>query len=433
MHVAEKDQKIMKTRQPFSIYCPIVSVTKLNLKTQEAMSIIKTKEDALSRSAVWVLGIIFCYAFSFASIAFLPVYLRHTMHCSLLTIGVSLSVYGIGIIIASFYGAKLCDLFSAYLVSTVSLVLYIIGLTMIYFISEPYWLFVLTLLVIGMANSAFLPASRMLLMRYCAAPAQLRANGLRYMLYNIGAAASLGISGFLANDNYLVVILFSIIFNILALSLLLIFVKNEGPEHRANIISKKEKHRFWHDPFFAFIFAGLFLGMLVFTQLTSSFSLFLTSVYHFNMHTLSFIFIINAIIIGALQMPIIKYIQRLPQVFIMMLAPTIMGVGFCILLLDTNITIVVISIIFVTIGEMLFMPVSQNLVYQKAQDHLKGQYMGVYQACYAITVVISPLIGTTTLQMDDQGRILWLLILFISVLPITGYFYFRKKISGILG
>ena len=395
------------------------------------ISILETSSDTLSRPAKWILLVISSYAFSFVSIAFLPLYLRETLHCPLLIIGIFLGIYGVGTIFASFYGAKLCDTFSAYQVSITSLVFYIAGLTLIYFIHQPYWLLALILLLMGVSNSSFLPASRMLLMRYSSEAAQLRANGLRYMLYNIGCAASLSLAGFFAHDDYHVVILFTIGFTVFSLFLLLAFVKNDGPEYRTTKPEKKEKYYFWHDPFFAVIFAGLFLGMIVFAQLTSSFTLFLGTVYHFDMHALSLIFIINCVMIGVLQMFVINRIKHLSQSFIMLLAPLFMGIGFAILLFKPSIVTVVICMVLVTIGEMLFMPVSQNLVYQKAQEHLKGYYMGVYQACYEIAVIISPMIGTITLKIDGSGKILWLSILFISALPVCGYFYFRKRINGL--
>ena len=393
--------------------------------------ILETTDDTLSRPAKWILAVISSYAFSFVSIAFLPIYLRETLHCPLLIVGIFLGIYGVGTIFASFYGAKLCDTFSAYQVSILSLVFYIIGLILIYFIHQPYWLLALILLLMGTSNASFLPASRMLLMRYSSEGAQLRANGLRYMLYNIGCAASLSLAGFFANDDYHVVLLFTIGFTGIALFLLLAFVKNDGPEYRAKKPEKKEKYYFWHDPFFAVIFAGLFLGMIVFAQLTSSFSLFLSTVYHYSMHQLSLIFIINCVMIGALQMLVINRIKHWSQTFIMLLAPIFMGLGFAILLIKPGIVTVVICMILVTFGEMLFMPISQNLVYQRAADHLKGYYMGVYQACYAIAMIIAPIIGTTSLKIDASGKVLWLFVLFISVLPGCGYFYYRKRIKGL--
>lgn len=394
-------------------------------------AIIETLDDTLSRSAKWVLTVVLCYSFSFVSIAFLPLYLRETLQYSLLTTGIALSVYGIGTIFASFYGAKLCDTFSAYLISTISLTLYIVGLVMIYFIHRPFWLFILTLLIMGIANSSFLPASRMLLMRYSSKEAQLRANGLRYTLYNIGCGASLALVGFFAKENYGTVILFTISFTTIALLLLLVFVKKDGPEYLTQKAVKAEKYYFWRDPFFTVIFIGLFLGMIVFSQLTSSFSLFLSTEYQFNMRDLSMLFVINCVMIGSMQMFVINRIKHFSQTFIMLLAPAFMGVGFAILLLKVNLITMAICMVFVTLGEMLFMPVSQNLVYQRAQEHLKGYYMGLYQACYAVAVIISPIIGTTALKIDTSGKVLWLFVLAISLLPVTGYFYFRKSVPGL--
>ncbi len=387
-----------------------------------------THDEKLSRSAKWILVITLSYAFNFSSIAFLPIYMRETLHSSLFMIGVALSTYGIGTIFASFYGAKLCDIYSSYLISCLSLLLFILGLVMIYFITQPLWLFIATLLIMGVANSSFLPAARMLLMRQTSEAAQLRANGLRYMFYNIGVAASLGVVGMLAHENYHVVVLFSLGFTCCALALLFIFVNNEKHNLYGQTITKKEKLRWWRDPFFTCIFAGVFIGMIVFAQLTSSMSLFLIDVYHFNMQSFSLFYIINCIIIGTMQMPIIKRIQHLPQVFIFMLAPSIMGLGYIVLLIKTSLISVTISMILITAGEMLFMPVSQNLVYQQAQNHLKGEYMGIYQALYAIAVIISPLIGTTALKIDHSGTVLWLFIFSLSILPIAGYVALKEKI-----
>lgn len=389
------------------------------------------QDESLSHSAKWILVVTLCYSFSFVSIAFLPLYMRETLHCGFLTTGIALSIYGIGTIFASFYGAKLCDKFPAYTVSCVSLLLYIIGLTMIYFITQPFCLFMLTLLIMGIASSAFLPASRMLLMRYSSEGAQLRANALRYTLYNIGCAASLGLVGFLAHENYHTVTLFTLSFVSIALLLLFVFVKAEGAEYLAKKPEKSEKYYFWHDPFFAIIFSGLFIGMIVFCQLTSSFSLFLNSVYKFNMHDLSMLFIINCIMIGTMQMFVINFIKRFSQAFIMLLAPVFMGLGFVLLLIQVNIVTMASCMVLVTIGEMLFMPVSQNLVYQRAAEHLKGYYMGIYQACYAIAVIVSPLLGTMLLHINNSGTVLWLFILFISALPVFGYFYFRNRVKGL--
>lgn len=389
----------------------------------------KNTDDQLTRPSMWILGVIFVYAFSFVSIAFLPIYLRDTLHCPLLIVGIFLGIYGAGTIFASFYGSKLCDSFSAYSISLLSLLLFIIGLTLLYFIHRPYWLLGLILLLTGGANASFLPASRMLLMRYSSEVTQLRVNGLRYMLYNIGCGASLSLAGFFANNNYYVVISFTIAFAALALILLLVYVKNDGPEYRAKKPEKAEKYYFWHDPFFAFIFTSLFLGMIVFAQLTTSFSLFLTSVYHFDMRDLSLIFIINCVMIGALQMFIINRVKHFSQTLVMLLGPLLMGVGFITLLFGVSTMHVITCMIFVTFGEMLFMPISQNLVYQRAQEHLKGYYMGLYQACYAIAIVISPMIGTIALKVNGNGKVLWGFILFLSALPLYGYACFRKKIK----
>src|SRR3990167_10244794 len=121
--------------------------------------------QGLPKSSSMALIAFLFYALSYASIIFLPLYLHISLHQSLPETGVSLAVFGIGTIVAAFFGGKLCDHFPAYLVSKIAIIFYFLFLLFLYFVSGPYWLLLIILVVFGMANAVISPATRIYLMR----------------------------------------------------------------------------------------------------------------------------------------------------------------------------------------------------------------------------------------------------------------------------
>ena len=172
-----------------------------------------------------------------------------------------------------------------------------------------------------------------------------------------------------------------------------------------------------------------FLGVLVFIQINSSYSLFLIHQYHLSAHKLSSLFLLNSLIIVIFQVTILKHSKAMNQLLLMCIGSLIMGFGFLTLLFGNGFIAAVISLLLWTFGEMLFMPVSQTLVYQKASDNLKGYYMGIYQALFSIAVMVSPLFGSFALHINSNGILLWLSCFILCALPIVTYPYLGKKFA----
>ena len=76
---------------------------------------------------------------------------------------------------------------------------------------------------------------------------------------------------------------------------------------------------------------------------------------------------------------------------------------------------------------MLFMPVSQNVIYQNAREELKGYYLGIYQALSAIAAIASPFLGGIALKLNTSGFVLWGGSFLLGAIPICSYFILRNK------
>ncbi len=379
--------------------------------------------QGLNTNSLYVLLVIFVYSLGFATIVFLPIYLHADLQHSLLSTGFAISAYGVGTIIASYQGGKLCDRFSSRNVTIASLLLSSLILMSLYFIKGPYELLILLLVLLGMTNAAFLPASRIYLMRLTPPHDQARANGVRYMLYNIGCAGSLALAAAFIGVNYVKVFVLSAIFNVIALSFVWLLCKKE---EFTPTTSKKLLGHLWNDKFLLSILVYYFVGMLVFVELNSVYTLYLFDHYGITTHHLGTLFALNCLLVAFFQVPIINYLKHYSQTFIMTVGIFLIGLGFFMLIFGRSYSLAVISMVVITIGEMMFMPISQNIIYQKAKEELKGYYMGLYQALYSITLIVSPFLGSMLLKINPNGQVLWTISLVICVLPLLAYLLFKK-------
>jgi|GEM_PF-2715389 MFS family permease len=357
----------------------------------------------------------FVYALGYSSVMFLPLYLKHSLGYSIQKTGVILGVFGVAFILGSFYGGKLCDRFSPYRVARVSIFLYFIVAIMAYFFPRPEWLLLIILFFLGLSISFFSPASRIYLMEITPKEKQISVNGIRYMVMNVGIAISCGIAGIVAAGNYNRIFILSSVSGVAAF---LVFSKLKPLSLRDKEEKLSTRPNLWKEKFILVSLVSFFLSMLVFNQTGSSYSLFLTTQFHFTSHDIALLFIVNSLVITFFQVPILKIFGQLQQFLLMSIGSIILGTGFFILIFSHIFIVTIISMLLITIGEMLFMPISQTLIFQSARESERGFYVGVYQALYASTFVLSPLIGTFVLSLNPSGKLLWTGSLALCCIPL---------------
>ncbi|OGT31999.1 MAG: hypothetical protein A3E87_10635 [Gammaproteobacteria bacterium RIFCSPHIGHO2_12_FULL_35_23] len=389
-----------------------------HLKTYFAPGQKLTKEITLALLSI------FTYALGYASIMFLPLYLKHSLDYSLQQTGIVLSIFGVGFIIGSFFGGTLCDKFSSYTISFISIVSYLVLTVIVYFLRQPEWLVTIILSIFGCATAVFSSAVRIYLMNLTQPQERVHMNSIRYMLFNIGCAISYGIAGLLAYENYRNIFILSAISGIATLVILLPLKEKQLKSNKA---SNKIKTSIWKEKFLLISLVSFFLGTLVFNQTGSSYSLFLSAHYHLASHALGMLFLVNSLIIAVFQVGLLNLLSKFPQFLLMSTGSIILGIGFFVLLFDQSFFLALISMIIITLGEMLFMPVSYTLIFQNAKEEVRGFCMGIYQALSASTFILSPLIGTFALDHNPSGVLLWAGSLLICFFPLLIYFFFIKN------
>ncbi|MBK6947780.1 MAG: MFS transporter [Haliscomenobacter sp.] len=87
----------------------------------------------------------------------------------------------------------------------------------------------------------------------------------------------------------------------------------------------------------------------------------------------------------------------------------------------------VLSILLVTIGEMLNFPFANSLVLGRSGPSNRGQYMALYAMGFSVAHILSPVIG-----MQVAGTLgyptLWYLLIGLTAISLAGFLLLRQRL-----
>jgi hypothetical protein len=102
---------------------------------------------------------------------------------------------------------------------------------------------------------------------------------------------------------------------------------------------------------------------------------------------------INGVLIVALQLPLVRWLERYPAAPVIAVSGFVIGLGMAVPLFGGSVGIFSLSVTVWTFGEIGATPVSSAIAAQLAPAHLRGRYQGVYQIAWSGSSVLAPLTG----------------------------------------
>jgi predicted MFS family arabinose efflux permease len=110
--------------------------------------------------------------------------------------------------------------------------------------------------------------------------------------------------------------------------------------------------------------------------------------------------VINPVLVIALQLRVTERLRRVPLSLQATAAVLLMGGPFVLLPVSTAVTVVAITLVLYTLGEVIWAPAAQSLVAGLAPPGRQGAYLGAFAATLPIGLAVGPLI-------DFQIRAAW--------------------------
>lgn len=339
-------------------------------------------------------------------IPFLAIYLRQLGFTPSVT-GYALAAYGAGGFCASILGGYLADkigrkptLLISCFGAAATMLLLSIARTEFAFVSGAF--------LSGLMTCLYYPASSSLIADLIGRDLRVRAFGVQRFTINLAFALGMMTAGLVAASSFFW--LFIVDAGTTAvLGFIILFGLARGIGTKATsaagwgpALSSIRRNG-------AFIRATVasFLVAVVFWQTSSTLGLQVTEHSGLDERAFGFLLGLNGIMIVFLELPLTNWTRCLDPQRAMAFGYALTGLGLALLAFGAGPAMLITSIVVLTIGEMIAMPISSSYVANLAPESMRGRYMGVLGFSWNTAIGVGPMIGLWVFARSPE--MLWLL------------------------
>lgn len=354
------------------------------------------------RREVWILAIItFINRAGTMVLPFLSKYSKEDLQFNDHQVGWVMVCFGAGSMIGSWLGGKLSDKIGFYKIMVFSLFTTGCIFLVIQFVHSFLGL-CLSMLGIMVIADMFRPAMFVSLSAYAKPENRTRALTLVRLAVNLGFAAGPALGGLIImNIGYNGLFWADGLSCIVSILLFVLLVKEKKTERKKDLSLHTESSTasVWKDKLFLIFLFSSFATAVVFFQLFTTLPLYHKEWYGLTEVQTGLLMSMNGLMIFALEMPIVGFAERksLPKVRIILLGSICMAISFLALLIDTWVGMLVVSMIFITFGEMFCFPFSNAFAMGRAPRGFEGRYMALYTMTFSLAHIVSAKTGMETI------------------------------------
>ena len=342
--------------------------------------------------AAWLLALIeFVNRSGVMVLFFLTLYMTRRLGFSLADAGRAMSAYGLGSVIGTYFGGRLCDRIGAYHVQKISLASAGILLIALSWPRTPLTV-ALMLFLLAIAQEALHPANATATAKICAAELRPKGFALNRLAGNLGVSIGPVAGGFLALVDYRWLFWVDGLTSLVAAGLALTLLPSAGPHDGQRPAPTR---RAWRDLGFLAMLPLIFGVGLIFVQMLNAFPLYMRMAYGLRENAIGGLFTVNTLLIVTVEMILMHALRRARPARVVSLGTLLLGLGFSLLPLGRGLPYAAVTVMVWTMGEILTVPMLMTLVSTRADESAQGEYQGLCSLAFAMAWVIGPSLGMT--------------------------------------
>ena len=371
---------------------------------------------------IWILAIVtFINRAGVMVVPFLSKYLKENLHYTFAEVGWIMVGFGLGSVCGSWLGGKLSDKIGFYKIMIFSLFTSGIILILLQLVTS-FWGLCIGLFVLMSIADMFRPAMFVAIGAYAKPENRTRALTLVRLAINIGFAAGPAIGGLI-----IVIIGYSGLFWIDGLTCIISIVifgllvkeKKKFVDPNSETVTIAEVNSVFRDkPFWIFLLACFISGVLFF-QLFTTIPLYHHDQFNLTEFQTGLLLTLNGLIIFFLEMPFVSYVERnkINKVKVCGWGLVLMTISFVLLLINSWSGILIIMMIFMTIGEMFVFPFSNSFALSRAPKGHEGRYMAIFTMSFSCAHIFSSKAGMDFVQFLGYQKN-WLLMTILGIISV---------------
>lgn len=339
---------------------------------------------------------------------FLALYLTSERGFTKFQAGQTLALYGLGAVVASYFGGWLCDRIDPLAVMKWSLAL--TGLSFLALGHLESRLAISAMVIVwSFVGEIFRPANMAALAAASDAGERAQSFALMRLAVNLGMTLGPTVGGFLALRDYSWLFVADGVTCLLATGLLLIAFPGRprrAAPRTAEAVAKAASVSPWRDPQALGVFGLMFFLNLVTFQIASTFPLSLRDIQGFSEARIGLALATNTILIVLFEMVLVHSLSRRDPLKVSGVGAFLFCAGLGLLPFGSGFAYVVFTIAVWTVGEMLVFPIVSSALANRAPEESRGAYMGFLNLSFASAFVVAPLVGTWIYE-NLGAEVLW--------------------------
>ncbi|TDE07210.1 MDR family MFS transporter [Flavobacterium sandaracinum] len=381
---------------------------------------------------IWILTLItFINRAGTMVLPFLSKYLKEDLSFSYAQVGWIMVAFGFGSMLGSWLGGKLSDKIGFYKIMVFSLFTSGILLFLVQYI-RTFWGLCIGMFVIMTVADMFRPAMFVSLATYAKPENRTRALTLVRLAVNLGFTAgpalggliimNLGYSGLFWVDGS------SCIISILIFTVLVKERKKPADLDSANSETEIPASVFKDKIFWIFLFICFITAMLFF-QLFTTLPLYHNEKFGLTEFQSGLLLSLNGLLIFFLEMPIVSFSQRkgIDTLKIILWGSFLMSLSFYVLMINMWAGILIVSILFITFGEMFIFPFSNSFALSRAPKGHEGRYMALFTMSFSLAHIASSKTGLEIIAtFGYQAN--WFVMGTLGILSVAGCIWLQKLV-----
>ncbi len=386
----------------------------------------------LSKEVWWLALITFINRAGTMVLPFLSLYLTENLSLSLGQVGWIMTSFGVGSLLGSWLGGKLTDKIGFYKVMFWSLLttgFLFIGLQYVSTFSG----FAIGIFLTMTVADTFRPAMFVSLKAYSKPENQTRSLTLIRLAINLGFSFGPFLGGLIITSlSYSGLFWVDGITCISAVLLMRVVLKQKEfsvkkiDDSIENIASSIYRDK----PYWIFLVIVFLMGF-VFLQLFTTMPLYYKGVHNLTEVEIGLLMALNGFLIFLLEMPLIHYIEKklLDKLKIISWSLVLFALSFIILNTTSWVGILVIGMLFITLGEMLAFPFTNNFAMTRAPSGKEGRYLALYSMAFSFSHIFSAKTGMEVI--DRFGfEANWYLMGGLGLLAVFLMIWLRRTLEG---
>lgn len=339
-------------------------------------------------------------------VPFLSLYLTASLGYSLSQVGWVMTAFGVGSILGAWLGGKLTDLFGYYKVMLASLIGSGVVFIVVQYLNE-FWFLVGGIFVLMLIADMFRPAVYVSIRAYSKPENNTRSVTLIRLAINLGFSFGPAMGGLI-----IATMTYGSLFWIdgvtcLVASILLYLLLNEKdgmPITDEKTNGQKSQSAYSDIPYLVFL-AIVFLTAIVFLQMFATVPVYYKTIHLLTEGQIGLLLGMNGMLIFLFEMPLINWLEksRVSKATVLLIGTLILGLGFLVFNLSEWVGILVISMFFITLGEMLIFPFANSFAMERSQKGKAGEYMALFPIAFSAAHIIGPNIGMQLIETYGYG------------------------------